>query len=131
MKKILIVEDCLYKRIQLVDFLKEKEIEFEVCIFVYQALRSIRANKENIAGIILDLGLETMPGACDATPYRGLEVVRELIRKRLNIPVLINSTTEVEISKEDYPFFFGHRTDMNDYEILEDFISFLKTREEQ
>ena len=121
----------MYKREQLVEFLEKEKVEFEVCEYVNTALRYIRANKENIAGIILDLGLESMPGAHDANPYKGLDVVNEMKRIKIDIPVLINSTTEVEMVSAEYPCVFGHRTEMDDYDSLESFVSFLRQREEQ
>jgi len=129
--RILIVEDDLCKRDQLVDFLEKKKIEFEICEYVNTALRYIRANKAIVAGIILDLGLETMPGAHDITPYSGLNVVGEIKRLELDIPVLINSTTELEMVSAEYPCVFGHRNEMNDYDTLENFISFLRKRDKQ
>lgn len=129
--KILIVEDSMCKREQLVEFLEKEKVEFEVCEYVNTALRYIRANKANVAGIILDLGLESMPGAHDAKPYRGLDVLQEMKRLKLDIPVLINSTTELEMVSAEFPCVFSHRTEMDDYDSLENFVSFLRQREEQ
>ena len=129
--KILIVEDSVWKREQLVEFLEKEKIEFEVSEYVNNALRYIRANKTDIAGIILDLGLESMPGAHDAKPYRGLDVVKEMKILKLNIPVLINSTTELQMVSAEFPCVYGHRTEMDDYDILETFVSFLRRKEEQ
>lgn len=129
--KILIVEDSQCKRDQIINFFKDGNIEFDVCEYVNQALRYIRVNKINIAGIILDLGLKTMPGVHDATLYRGLDVLKEMKRLKLDIPVLINSTTEVEMVDAEYSFVYGQRTEMDDYDTLENFISFLRKGEEQ
>lgn len=129
--KILIVEDSVWKREQLVEFLEKEKIEFEVCEYVNNALRYILANRADIVGIILDLGLESMPGAHDAKPYRGLDVLREMKRLKLEIPVLINSTTELDMVSAEFPCVFSHRTEMDDYDSLENFISFLRQREEQ
>ena len=60
----------------------------------------------------------------------GLELVEETERIKLNIPILINSTTEVEMIST-YSSVYADRTDMDDYDTLENFISFLRTREEQ
>ena len=128
--KILIIEDSQYKRDQIIKFFKDEDIEFAVCEYVNSALRYIRANNSDIAGIILDLGLETMPGAHDATPYRGLDVLEELRRKKIDIPVLVNSTTPVDMLNT-YPSVYGHRTAMDDYDTLKNFISFLRQKEEQ
>ena len=72
-----------------------------------------------------------MSGAGDATPYRGLDVAKEMKRLKLDIPVLINSTTELEMGSAEYPNIIGHRTEMDDYESLENFVSFLRERDKQ
>lgn len=128
---IVIVEDTQFKRDQLIRFLKKENIQCESFEYVNYALRHIRKERENISGIILDLGLETMPGADDATLYRGLDVLKEMKRLKVNIPVLINSTTELEMVSCEYSNVFGYRTDMEDYDSLENFIYFLRQREEQ
>ena len=128
---IVIVEDTQFKRDQLIRFFNKENIQCESFEYVNYALRHIRKERENISGIILDLGLETMPGANDATLYRGLDVLKEMTRLKLDIPVLINSTTELEMVSCEYPNVFSHRTDMDDYESLENFVFFLRQREEQ
>lgn len=128
---IVIVEDTQFKRDQLIHFFNNENIHCESFEYVNYALRHIRKEKENISGIILDLGLETMPGAHDSTLYRGLDVLKEMKRLKVDIPVLINSTTELEMISCEYPNVFGHRTDMDDYNSLENFIYFLRHREEQ
>ena len=128
---IVIVEDTQFKRDQLIRFFNKENIQCESFEYVNYALRHIRKERGNISGIILDLGLETMPGANDATLYRGLDVLKEMKRLKLDIPVLINSTTELEMVSCEYPNVFSHRTDMDDYESLENFVFFLRQREEQ
>lgn len=128
--KVLIVEDLKFKRNQLIDFLKKKNIEFEVCEYVNDALRYIYINKEDISGIILDLGLQTSADNNDHALDRGLDIVYELDRINLNIPILINSTTFVGML-EEYPFIYGQRTKMESYEMLEKFINFLTNEKEQ
>ena len=128
---IVIVEDTQFKRDQLIRFLNDQNIKWEVFEYVNHALKHIRREKDNISGIILDLGLKTMPGDNDATLYRGLDVLKEMKRLKADIPVLINSTTELEMVSSEYPNAFGHRTDMDDYESLENFICFLRQREKQ
>ena len=72
---IFIVEDQELKRKELTDFLTSKEIKFETCEYVYPALRYILANREDISGIILDLGLQSAPDIHDLNPYKGFDVV--------------------------------------------------------
>lgn len=128
--KVLIVEDSESKRKQLTDFLTRESIEFETCEYVNDALRYIYYNKENISGIILDLGLQWAMDDNDYALDRGLDIVYELDRINLNIPILINSTTFVGMLDE-YPFVYGQRTKMESYEMLEKFITFLKEKKEQ
>ena len=130
--KILIIEDSEFKRNELIGFLTPMgNIEFEFCEYLYDALRYIDENKKEISGIILDLGLqkaEDMPQTYGL--YVGLEVVYELKRRKFNIPVLINSTTFAGMLDE-YPFIFGQRMQMENYNMLEKFVTFLMQREEQ
>jgi len=128
--KVLIVEDQEFKRTNLTTFLQKRNIDFEICEYLNDALRYIYKNTKDISGIILDLGLQSSRDYDDYSLYRGLDLVIELKRKRWDIPVLINSTTEVGILDE-YPFIFGQRTIIESYEMLEKFITFLTQREEQ
>ena len=128
--KVLIVEDLESKRKQLTDFLTKEAIEFEICEYVRDALRYIYFNKENISGIILDLGLQWAIDDDDYAEDSGLDIVYELDRINLNIPILINSTTIVDVL-DKYSFIYGQRTVMESYEILEKFINFLKNGKEQ
>ncbi len=128
--KVLIVEDLESKRKQLTDFLTKEAIEFEICEYVKDALRYIYFNKENISGIILDLGLQWAIDDNDYAEDNGLDIVYELDRINLNIPILINSITLVDVL-DKYPFVYGQRTVMESYEMLEKFITFLKEKEEQ
>ena len=128
--KILIVEDSVLKREQLEEFLKSKGIEFDVFEYIIPALRYIRSNAENINGIILDLGLKSMENWDDYDLRKGIFIAHELRRKKINIPILINSETIIPES-----FFtenvFEHRTKMDDYDSLERFITFLQEKKEQ
>ena len=128
--KILIVEDSRDKKDQLINFLNKNNIEFEICEYLNDALRYIYEDSKNISGIILDLGLERDKSDPEYEQYMGLELVEETERIKLNIPILINSTTEVEMIST-YSSVYADRTDMDDYDTLENFISFLRTREEQ
>ena len=132
MKKILIVEDSIFKREQITDFLDEKGIEYDFVEYLNPALIYIFGSQNDISGIILDLGLQYFK---DSSPesynlLRGMDVVRELKRKKMDIPVLINSSTKVP-RIEYYPSIYGQRTKIDDYTILEEFVTFLKQREEQ
>ena len=129
--QILIIEDLLSKREQIAIFLEEKNIKYEVIEYVGPAFEYILGNKEEISGIILDLGLamsKDLPETYNL--YRGLDVIYELDRLNIEIPILINSSTFVGML-DDCPFVYGQRTKSNNYQMLEDFIDFLTQREEQ
>ena len=99
MKKILIVEDEHFKRENIEQFLRKKQISYETIEYVNPALRYIILNRENISGIILDLGLKSFEDGSDYSNTKGLNIVYELTRKKLNIPVLIYSSTHVNLSE--------------------------------
>lgn len=129
--KILVIEDAIFKREQITDFLEEKGIGYYVAEYLNPALKYIVGNKDEISGIILDLGLQMSKDLPETySLHRGLDVIYELDRKNLQIPVLINSSTFVGMLDE-YPFVYGQRTKIDNYQIWEDFISFLKQREKQ
>ena len=129
--KILVLEDAIFKREQITDFLKEKNIPYQVIEYLNPALKYVFESKEEISGIILDLGLQLFKDAPETySLYRGLDLVYELARTNLEIPVLINSSTDVGMLT-DYPFVYGQRTKVNNYQILEDFINFLKQNEKR
>lgn len=128
--KIIVIEDEEFKRDEIINFLTQHNIEFETFEYVHPALRYILANKNDVSGIILDLGLQSSPSMFDRSLYRGFDVVKELNRKKLDIPILINSTTEVDMI-DSYPSVFGQKREMHDYDSLDAFISYLRKREEQ
>lgn len=96
--KILVVEDDLLKREFIKNFLKERGItNVHYCISVSPALRYAVEEKSSLSGIILDLGLTSFDASDDYNIYKGLDLVKELTRKRIDIPILINSTTTIDL----------------------------------
>ena len=95
--KILIVEDDREKRLFLEYNLKKKNIE--ICLFssVNPAIRYVVQYANQIDGIILDLGLTSYDSSDDYSFTKGLNLVKELTRKRIEIPILINSSTYVNL----------------------------------
>lgn len=129
--KILVLEDAIFKREQITDFLEENNISYQVIEYLNPALKYVFETKEELSGIILDLGLQLFKDAPETySLYRGLDLIYELARMNLEIPVLINSSTDVGLLT-DYPFVYGQRTEVNNYQILEDFINFLKQNEKR
>ena len=97
--KILIVEDDNFKFSMIYCLLRDKNIEHEWFLSVNSALKYISEHQNDVSGIILDLGLTTYSDSNDYDDVRGLDLVKELTRKEINIPVLINSTTEIELEE--------------------------------
>lgn len=128
--KVLIVEDNEAKREDLILFFQKQQVDVECCEYVNDALKYIYRNVTDISGIILDLGLQSSKNSEDYSLYRGFDLIEELERKEWNIPVLINSTTFMGMLDE-FTFIYGQRTRMKNYEMLEEFIAFLKKGEEQ
>ena len=128
--KILVVEDDKTKRENVESFLKSEKIEYHTCEYVNETLRYIIANKNEISGIILDLGLYRFKDG-PYERYNGLEILSEMQRKKIDISVLINSTTEVGMIDEDYPVVWGQRTRILNDELLEKFVTFLREKAEQ
>lgn len=128
--KILVVEDDKTKRENVESFLKSEKIEYHTCEYVNEALRYIITHKNEISGIILDLGLSLFKdGPYDR--YNGIRILAEIQRKKLNISVLINSTTEVGMINEDYSIVWGQRTRILNDELLKEFVTFLREKKEQ
>lgn len=97
--KILIVEDDNFKHSMVYCLLRDKNIDQEWFLSVNSALNYISEHQNDVSGIILDLGLTTFVDSRDYDDLRGLDLVRELTRKEINIPILINSTTEIELEE--------------------------------
>jgi len=129
--KLLCVEDNFFKRNHIGGFFEEKGIILEEFEFINPALEYIIRNKANISGIILDLSLKSSMDSNDYDLYKGVEVITELEKLKIQIPILINSSLTLDLKEGEHPYVFAHRRRKNDYKILEDFISFLKEREKQ
>ena len=110
MKNILIVEDVIGLKYP-ANFSKLAGDIAEFIIFrsFNSAMRYIRENKENIDGIILDLGFANFD--CNPSTYdekKGIELLREMHRCKIEIPpVLIFSTTELDGMDYNNLFSFG------------------------
>ena len=97
MFRILFVDDEPEMKVDpLIDWLKEKEISFsyELKRSVNAALRYIDEHSSEINLIVTDLGLPIFDNGEGWTTLRGMLIVDQVVRKKLKIPVIINSTTE-------------------------------------
>ncbi|MGN1269467.1 MAG: hypothetical protein ACI4UU_01165 [Clostridia bacterium] len=127
--KVLVVEDDDFKRELIEDFLSERNIDIHMEYSVKPALRYVIQNPKEISGIILDMGLTSSDDSWDYDWMRGLDLVVRLNFDKINIPILINSSTDVQIDKlkEDYKSLHSQMYREDDYETLEKFITFLET----
>lgn len=99
--KILFIDDCPKEKvIPIIEHLKSKNINFsyEIVKSVTSAMKYIwpkptKLNTE-IDLIITDLGLPLYEDGSDYESLNGLNIIDELIRKDVSIPIIINSTTK-------------------------------------
>ena len=61
------------------------------------ALKYVTQHFKEVSGIVLDLGLVSYDDSYDYDSEKGLILVEELTRKKIAIPILINSTTEIDL----------------------------------
>lgn len=130
--KILVVEDEAYKRVCIVDFLEARNIKVHWEYSVKPAMRYAIQNPKEISGIILDLGLTTTEDSLDYDWVRGLDLVERLHFEKINIPILINSSTEIDLDKvmTNYSNVKGQMYEEDDYGTLEEFITLLEEGEQ-
>ena len=95
--KILIVEDDKDKRLFLESYLKKQGIKFYSFDSVNPAIKHAVKYSNDINGIVLDLGLTSYTDSDDYSFTKGLNLVRELTRKGIKIPILINSSTYINL----------------------------------
>ena len=94
--KILIVEDDTNKRLFIEYSLKEKNIDMYSFYSVKPAIKYAIQHSNEIDGIILDLGLTSYDYTDDYSFTKGLDLIRELDKTNIQIPILINSTTYLD-----------------------------------
>jgi len=130
--KILVVEDDALKRTYIVEFLKSRNIDVHWCYSVNPAIKYCIKNQKEISGIILDLGLTSNDHSIDYEFKKGLNLIRELTRKKIKIPILINSTTYINLKEtmEYHENVKGQMYESDDYESLRVFINLLERNEQ-
>lgn len=129
---IVLIEDNADKSNNIISILDKEGIEYYLITALNPALRFITNESKKIDGIILDLGLPRFENERVEDITAGLDVVEELKRVGITIPVLINSSTLVEIDEKEYPFVFKERMFCSfDVETLRNFLNSLSNKEEQ
>jgi len=125
--KVLIVEDDPRKQECIADFLKSRNIDMHLEKAVNPGVRYACEHKDEISGIILDLGLTTEDYSTDYEWENGIELIVELAKKNINIPILINSSTMVKLASimAKYSSVKGQMYVEDDYQTLESFINSL------
>jgi len=111
--KILIVDDYPETKCWgIIEELKKRKIEYEIVKAINPALRKIVLDEIDIDGIILDMGLPIYEEKTMLEKNGGDRILRELKRRKINIPVLIFSETQSEF-KSKCEFVFDQMTNWN------------------
>lgn len=98
--KILVVEDDSLKREFIEYFLQSRDnIEIKSFHSVRPAIAYAIEYSNEIDGIILDLGLTSYDYSDDYDFKKGLELVEELTKKGIRIPILIYSDAYINLTK--------------------------------
>ena len=100
---ILVIDDLPEFKAQItLEELKELGINLQekYIVSVNSAIRYIFSNYSAIDLIILDLGLPIMDDSFEMNELNGLMVLSFLVRKKIYIPVVINSTTTIPNENE-------------------------------
>lgn len=124
--KILIVDDQAETKCSgIIKECEKRGIEIEIAKGSNSGLRRIICKEQDIDGIILDMGIPVMDNKFTENEREGDNVLRELRRKKYNIPVLIFSTTQSHY-KDKCNFVVDQMTDWYILEEEEKFFSFLE-----
>lgn len=124
--KILIVDDhAETKCMGIIEECKKRGIEVEIAKGRNSALYRIIYEEQDIDGIILDMGIPVYDNEYVEDEREGDDVLRELRRKKSNIPVLIFSTTD-SFYKDKCDFVVDQMAEWNIVQEEEKFFSFLE-----
>ncbi len=129
---VVLVEDNAGKADNVTRILEREGIGYYQFAALNPALRFITKEFKKIDGIILDLGLPKFENERVDSLYAGIEIIKELKRVGIIIPVLINSSTLVDIDEKEFPFVFKERM-FNSFDIgtLRNFLKSISVKEEQ
>ena len=127
--KILVVEDDDLKAECVAKFLETRNVEMHLENAVIPAILYASKHSNQISGIILDLGLTISGNPRDYECEGGMMLVERLTFDKINIPILINSSTEINLESvmAEYKTVKGQMYVEDDYETLGRFITFLET----
>ena len=101
---ILFVDDMPeFKIYSTIKELKEKNIDFtyEIVGSLNSACRYLKAHENEIDLVILDLGLPFFDNGDGYGSLNGLKLVDEIFRRKIKVPIIINSTTQIP-NEEQY-----------------------------
>lgn len=118
--RILIVDDNRNKNAWIRTILEKKQVEYEEITNMNVAFRKIVNNPKFYTGIILDMKFPEISGGTP-NPEMGEKFLKRLKIRKLNIPVLGNSTMEFPTS-EEYPNLKGNTHGYTNPEMLNNFL---------
>jgi len=101
---ILFVDDLPEFKVQkAIEHLKLQGVQFsyEIVKSVNSAVRYLVNHKDEIDLAVVDLGLPWFDEGDEFDKLNGLVVVAQILRYKVTIPVIINSTTEIQ-EEEDF-----------------------------
>lgn len=129
--KILIVDDeAKTKCIGIIEECKKRGVEVEIAKGRNSALYRIIYEEQDIDGIVLDMGIPVYDDEFPEDEREGDDVLRELHRKKYNIPVLIFSKTKSEY-KDKFDFVINQMTNWNVVQEEKKFFDFLAKIEKE
>lgn len=100
---ILFVDDCPnVKLVCILEYLKTHHpaISYVIHESYNSACKYLNKHLSEIDLVVVDLGLPIFDNGSGYNELEGLNVIRYLMRKTFNIPVIINSSTEIPSEKE-------------------------------
>lgn len=129
--KILIVDDYAETKCSgIIAECEKRGIEYEIAKGRNSGLLRIICKEQDIDGIVLDMGIPVLDDEFTEDEREGDDVLRELRRKKYNIPVLIFSTTESEY-KDECDFVVDQMKEWNVVEEEKKFFDFLEKIEKE